>query len=458
MELRMLKNFCLLKTISAPLSKTLPVFLAATTSLMGCTTTLNATKLENSTPAKGIVYYLPETKLEISITRTIKDCSDNLETPKVALLAKAEAITHADVSHKYVVDYETLQSGMKHTDLAFDLYDNGTLKGINVSITDKSGEVLKNLTKIGISIASMVGGVPLPSPAAGLAAAPPKLTCTKLVKDALMELPKALTRLDSKSDELKRQQEVVGQAKTVTDPLSSARLAAELAKRSQIESEYELLANDVENLQNILTKTQKTLVRPTDREPKGLILPDPKLLTDWFKAEPSEDTNKLLAVKWQAVSDFNLYGVTDATEGLVYRQPAPSQFWLCNGGTSSDSCLTPVGDLVAGVKKLFAADVTLPQLGRLARLPLKNGPFQTQTITATFSPDGALTKASYVNHSSFEKASQSVLDSLPSISKFLEDRRTAGIDDLDRETKKVKAQIELEKARKEYENLLNSNQ
>lgn len=458
MELRMQNNFSRLKTISAPLSNTLPVFLAATTSLMGCTTTLNAIKLEKPTPAKGIVYYLPETKLEVSITRTIKDCAINLETPKVGILAKAEAIVGADVNQKYVVDYETLQSGMKHTDLTFDLYDNGTLKGINVSITDKSGEVLKNLTQIGISIASMAGGVPLPAPAPGAAAAPPKLTCTADVKGALVKLPQALTLLESKSDELKRQQEIVEQAKTVTDPLSSTRLAAELAKRSQLQSEHDLLANDVENLQAILTKTQKKLVRPTDTMTKGRILPDPKLIADWFNPQPSTEANELLAVKWQAVSDFDSKKPDDAQEGLVYRQPVPGMFWLCGGGAADGPCLTDSGDLATGVKKLFAGNVTLPQLGRLARLPLKNGPFQTQTLAATFSPDGALTKASYINHSSLEKASQSALESLPSISKFLEDRRTAGIADLDRETKKVKAQIELEKARKEYENLLNSNQ
>ncbi len=447
-----------LKAISWPFIKILTIVPIATTSLIGCTT-LTATELTNAVPAKGIVYYLPETKLEVSITRTIKKCALG-KMPTVAITAKAEATVGPDVNAKYVVDYERLQSGMKHSDLAFDLYDNGTLKGVNVSVTDKSGEVLKTLTKIGIGIASIVGGSPLPvaeAPQPGTPA-PAAFDCTAQVKDALAKLPNELMLLESKTDELRRQQEVVEQAKTVTDPSSTTRLATELAQRSRLQNERDLLADNVESFQAILTKNQKKLVRPSTAIAYGLVGPDEKLFTDWFTTQPPKQVEESLTVKWQAVTEIGPGGPPNDKDGLVYRQPVPGIFWLCSGGAAQDPCITADGLLAANVKKLFSSEVTLPQLGRLARLPLQNGPFQTQTLTATFSPDGALIKAGYINQSSFEKASQSALESLPSISKFLEDKKASGINDLERETKKVKAQIELEKARQEYEKLLNSSQ
>lgn len=458
----MQSDSAVLKGASIFLTNRLMVAFAVPAILAGCTT-LQSMELGGKVSPHGIVYYLPETKLDIRVTRTIKDCSETLLIPKISILATAEAVTGADVSKAYVVNYETLQSGMKHTDLGVDLYENGTLKGINVSIADKSGEVLKNVVKIGISIAAMVGGIPIPPLPAFDATSgttdpsphPPILTCTPDVKNALQELPKALTNLESKSDQLKRQQQVVEQAKTVTDSESSVRLAAELVKRSQLQTEYDLLVSEVENLQSILTKTQRKLVRPSLSERAGRIQADPSQIERWFN-EQSSAADDLLAVRWQVLSNLNSQCGESPGEGLVYRQSAPAVIWLCSGGSQSGPCVTPSGDFPEGVKKLFSAEVLLSQFGQLASLPLRNGPFQTQTLTATFAPTGGLTKAGYLNQASLEKASQSALESLPSVSKFLETSRTADVDALDRETKKIKAHIELEKARKEYEALIGS--
>lgn len=83
--------------------------------------------------------------------------------------------------------------------------------------------------------------------------------------------------------------------------------------------------------------------------------------------------------------------------GILYRTKVPSRLRICRS-TESDGLSSPAGCLSKGLKDpavLVTDDRPIPQLGRLASLALRNGPFANNELLAEFSEDGSLIKFGY---------------------------------------------------------------
>jgi hypothetical protein len=84
--------------------------------------------------------------------------------------------------------------------------------------------------------------------------------------------------------------------------------------------------------------------------------------------------------------------------GILYRMGAPSRTHICRVDTLTDTDVTMHACVAMHEDDpalLFHEDRSIPQLGRLASLPLRNGAFQNNTLVAEFSESGALIKVSY---------------------------------------------------------------
>jgi hypothetical protein len=124
---------------------------------------------------KGVSYSLPMLQYDIGITRSLARCPtryelelspgqkvDVLNHEALAFATKVEAKPGYVPGEQYLVDYSALQSWFKTTGFSVEPYPSGALKAINLSADDKTGEIVKDLISVGLTVASVGLGVPLP--------------------------------------------------------------------------------------------------------------------------------------------------------------------------------------------------------------------------------------------------------------------------------------------------------
>lgn len=130
--------------------------------LQGCTTSLNAMpdSGRSDTALIGVPYSLPMAQYDVTITRQLKRCEVN-GLPSVAFDLKASATPGYIAGETFIIDYRTLSKASKTASLTLETYDDtGTLKSINASATDKSGEIAVAGLQTIFSIASIASEIP----------------------------------------------------------------------------------------------------------------------------------------------------------------------------------------------------------------------------------------------------------------------------------------------------------
>jgi hypothetical protein len=85
---------------------------------------------------------------------------------KVAVRATATPHFLPDLSRAYVIDYRLARDAFKKTVYSVTKYPNGTLKSVNVTLEDQSGQAIVSTLKGLTNLAAMAGGFPLPAVAA----------------------------------------------------------------------------------------------------------------------------------------------------------------------------------------------------------------------------------------------------------------------------------------------------
>lgn len=149
------------------------------------------------------------------------------------------------------------------------------------------------------------------------------------------------------------------------------------------------------------------------------------------------------------INNKNKKEETIEATGIYYRQPIKATLLVCK----SQSC-TLSGSVTATPENILVSElVDIPQLGALAVLPLKNWPFQNNTIQASFTEDGALTEVAYKSNAAAAKAAEVFESSADSISAFREAKRNqetlkleASASELAAKKKLIDAQLEYEKS------------
>ncbi|MEO6214842.1 MAG: hypothetical protein ABIO86_02330 [Sphingomonas sp.] len=130
----------------------------------------------------GATYSLPMLQYDVTVTRTLTACPTKVEIPAgadgvkgvfwtddLAVDLGVTAVANQISGERYRINYSKLDSWMKTTSFTIEYQPGGgdLLKSVNVSVEDHSGEVVGNVVKAGLAVASVAAG---PAGAAGAAA------------------------------------------------------------------------------------------------------------------------------------------------------------------------------------------------------------------------------------------------------------------------------------------------
>lgn len=371
--------------------------------LTGCTTSLVAQRLdlEGSEPLAGWDYSLPFAQYDVILVRTLDECG-----PRPSIKAKATALAtfQPDPSNTFTIDYRSLSSSTKISDLQVEKHPNGMLKKLGATAEDRTGPIIVNTATAIAKIAAAASGTPLPG-AEAVPAAPDEM-CTPKTLDALRERPKLRARVDAATEKLNdattRLQALTGvstamgrgmDASTQRDLRSGAREVA--ARKIDLEAAARPLAKNAEHL------TAATPLRwPTNGRDSRIEAPpiDAETLDRWFHTS-SVDVGRVvfelkpsspLAVRSPPTAATGEKGADSRPGPIRYRVPVKGKLVLYPAD--------------APTKESTVVEGPLPQLGRIYLLPMENKAFENNLLNATFSEDGNLLSAGYAEKSSSAEA------------------------------------------------------
>jgi len=96
----------------------------------------------SSIPKAKLNYYLPETSILATVTRTVTcDSSDNIY---VANSAKVEAVNSADLSAQQSISLSDFDSWYSDGEVTFEFYPDGRLKGANATSSGLAGQIIES--------------------------------------------------------------------------------------------------------------------------------------------------------------------------------------------------------------------------------------------------------------------------------------------------------------------------
>lgn len=459
-------------------------------------------------------------------------------TPKIEVQATAAAIQliTPDTTRAYTLDYEGMQNGLKGTDYSVELYPNGTLKAVNVTIDDQTGAAISSALTGAAKIAAAVGGFPISFPQNATASGFESYANWKKVnadkpgpckddvlanierRDELeakarsnakesLEGSKKLEKVDGKRKAALAKQEA--DKKVLADLqkgspeylIAEGSLKTSIAQAGVAEAEYALekqrgeersdAADDVKTrlaaTKKALTQVQTTTIRPDAKQLTLEVQGALEALNSWttdvmsgacIRNDLTNCTNmQNLEKELTAYATVYAPGLTknaapqstaghpkaitqlpDPTpdpNGIYYRPPLKSQLLVCKGKACFDGSAVQFAN---PSNVLLNSPVEVPQLGVLSALPLHNGPFQNNTVTASFNESGALTKATYKSNAAVAKAAEVFESSADVLLKFKDAKRqqdttklNASVSELESRKKLAEAQLALEKAQAELD-------
>lgn len=452
-------------------------FIAVVTSclLSGCT---SLSSREDLRPAEGaaltgVPYSLPMLQYELALTRSLAQCVDPVSgKPHVKFTLTVEATPRYPAGETYVIDYRDLAGWTKITALTVEFQENSNiLKSVNASAEDRSAAIIGNAVKSSLGIASLIGGIPLPSGAPLInghpAPATGMLVCAEDRKDASGKIIKgAQSKLDAvtlAADDVKNKTAALKALTAAVDALSARQSALSDADRADLtkklreqQAAIKALAKSNEALAEVrsaISYTFKTAwPRSFKEEDKAFPAEGPGLaklaaLVTWTTADGSPNavdnrcdnqaqageciSRKLdaFAMLWPNNEDGRAEadGPTARNSptvqvakarvgGLLVRPPVHGRLIVC---AASD-----IGCTEDSEKLVFRGDdVAIPQLGSLRFLPFRNEMFQNNALTLAVTATGQLAKVEYKNSKAQgEELSSTVLGAVNDLRGFMDAR------------------------------------
>ncbi len=507
-------------------------------SLCGCTTHLETAEVKSSaTPQNGGVYHLPVLSYEIDVTRVLKSCPKD-SNPEFDITVKVQPSVIA--GEAIAVDYQKLTNWLKTSDFVLENYPSGILKSINVGVQDQSKPFVTEAAKAAASVAKMTVGVPPVTGSNLFASKRPSLSCKsdpynpkvasnlsaidlqiKSYEESVENKSNNLERFDATHSETQRSNHDNNQRSKLVEALLESKdlLVSAQQKKGKaldaltIRSHYKFVPsrgnyflidavatlpeaekNKVEKLFAVTAVANDLNLdlgfenNKRDAKEKLVTEENQKLFTllsyaDVVFAMESMRANPLETISLNKPDHCQIENKDYC--GIVYRTRKSAKLQICSNISSVDK--NDLGSICSKLaptdtKVLYREDRLAPQFGDLMSLPLENGMFTDNRLTADFSEDGVLTKISYKKNSSEAVAAVSSLnEGLGAVKdaisyagsaqfrhiqneKALQDAR-AGINSpaeiaatteastLSAELAKTKAEIELLKAQRELDSL-----
>ena len=463
---------------------TVTVGLAACTDLE----TLKLKSNDEVPPPSGLVYKLPMSQYQMEARWLLVGCptkDELLERAKrsptrVALVPdfkvrlSATGVYVGDPSASYAIDYKALSGLTKTSSFNVEFYENGTLKNINATVTDRTTETAQAFIRTGFKVARLATGVP-ELPAVGevplLDSVDMKgLGCTNGAASVLKQRAKTKKKLSEATKELEaatadvvlKQAIVAANAK----PSSGAVKALEdaLTKSLQVESRVSktkaVLAGiedylsvtvsknwpkkgaDTDTMISLQANKLSRLVEVSDYSIASAAVPRMKevALNDFASSLSLRvDLVKLVDLKQAPYKDG------ETVTGLAYRSPAKGYLQSC---LLSDIPKNEKSCSKVDLKKLVSRSlVDVPQHGTLSALPLSNGIGQDNQIEVTFFKSGAIDSFGYVEKSASLEKIAGVFDTAANEALTFRDAlRNTELEDLQRRIAEVNAANELQAA------------
>jgi hypothetical protein len=272
----------------------------------GCTTSLKTApdtlRSKQNQALPGISYALPMLQYDVKVVYKLQRCPGDWDSNKDLAIGVETAVTNSYVAgERYLVDYRALTNDLKITNFTIETYaDTGTLKGVNSSAEDKTGDVLKSVTELGISAASIATGSPF---AAAQSDDLIEKRANAFIKANLSDVTDVVCTADTLKA-LTARKDAIDRIKTITTELAGkAKQAEQISIRASLklpkEKDAETLASlhdDYLTLSKELADKQ-ALVDDTD---KKFSLEDHWLWPKTYDAAPGQQPLTARATDWAA--------------------------------------------------------------------------------------------------------------------------------------------------------------
>jgi len=396
----------------------------------GCTTSIKTTQLTDSATLKtGVIYHVPQTELQYHISYRLTECTKK-EVIVETKLSKLEFVSVRDQSTAYVLNYKDLSSASKSTDFTVELYENGTLKSVNIEASDKTGEIIAGIAGVvgKIATANIPGNFPNALRKAGIR----QDLCNADINQAINIAPSLQntlstkkTLLDNAIKDLKSYREATGATDAGIDSRQATLDTAITAYRVAEEA----------NSKNInlisFSEVYKRLDTHKDNVEQKLLtyslVPPSKNIEAWINSTVNQGVRDSLIKKViaansiavtitprdQYLSEQSNFSITDV-KGVVYRIPASSK----------------VKVVLANGEVLHDKSHDLAGIGYLAMVPFENGAFEENSISVALRDNGSIEKLVYKTNSPAERIVDTLDKVADQVVEYKEAKRKKPLTDL----------------------------
>lgn len=411
------------------------VFLVA-----GCSTAIQSTPVatNNTDVESGILYYLPASAIEASMTFVPTSCQ--LADGKITFNYEiTDAVVKQsfvqDTTRQFLFDFTKLNSALKLTSANVEMYRNGTIKSINTSVEDRSGEVIGAIGGMALNLVkatTFVAGAPVADGGKSTGCSPAiteQLAQLATYRAALAKARAADNALQKELDALEKEKSALAAAqaklKATADDAALktevTKLSGSVKKLEKAVKERKPQAPDIQkqltSLLELLTAQAHVLFVPSVEDKcKIAKVAGAGYLGRFqpFKADKPGETDPLdehiSGVGRDAVFTASICVTppsgkfrtkpqvvrtkTESEEvknpGIMYRLPVLA---LVTISQSEDSRTDFSGERW----------ISVPQYGTIASLDLDNGAFDKNTLKLAFAEDGSLATLDFTAEASAER-------------------------------------------------------
>lgn len=473
----------------------------------GCGASLDSTPYPESSLAKkepvtGVVYHLPATDLVVSVTYELLKCPD----PKTGAESLDELVRLSDVAIEMQLVPERTENGTIVVDQPaggwFQSIKNARLSlskdGMLVSADFEASDKLRETLVTAVKLAASFGGVPQPFFSNQLlesvgATQTTSFNCsaeTRRLVEARESIKKNIEDVVGKIPGMVAEDSPLGKArrKLLEEPSKSAKETLDAIDSYLAARQVSLqAANDkAKAIDKFRCRPElgKPSLFPNHQSGRKLLIQSPeKSVSWWCKPDELSDSRDAILAKWfilpkefsganggsfrTALNNIVLVGGNDlciigngpgcgtpaataekleAYSGIYYRLPVHG-IAEAVVGTLTVSNVSDWGVDYSKAVRVNQYQVDVAHLGRLARIPFKNGPFQDSLTSVKFHPNGAVDEIKY---SSTRAIVPDVLGTVNDIRKAPGD---AELEKLERETKLLEQRNKLLEQRKKNKEL-----
>lgn len=372
--------------------------------LAGCTS-LKVNDFDGSVDTRrGIAYFLPLTQFDTTVTWA---ASCDKWTDVLSITPKVEATpqTGPDPNGLQVIDYRSLSSFTKTSNVKVDFHESGAIKSINASADDRTGEIL---TSTLVAAGKVIKAVAF--------AGDDKVTCTTALVADLGTTAALKSNVDQKTKDLEKATEVLTalnarvtrEGGSLTDQMRRQH-SRQIGEVTALQIELDALKAQLAEALKPVSHAEKSIFPATGDQlatDKGLQLPT-AVLAKWVARKKDENDQQfqtrlagIAATKsvWAELSinptfrDLGSVGKATPKDGIRYRVAVPGSLKFCPGSV----CTPAPGDALAATPEpIKTFPVKTLHKASTFFLPFESEAFTNGALTATFNEAGVMTSAGY---------------------------------------------------------------